>query len=323
MKTKLAIGLVVTLVLGVIVLIAGTYVVEEGQQVIVTEFGKPVSVVQTAGLHFKTPFIQEAYYLEKRRLPWDGSPESMQTKDKKRIDIDVWARWRISDPMTFFVKARNEDRGQKILDDLVDSAVRDVVARHNLIDVVRKSNDELVYETQELERTEADIVAGNGRNDVERKILEGVGVDLKGYGMELMKVRIKRVNYVASVRATVYERMISERLKIARLYESEAVEEQNGILGQTQKELDQIEGEMDQKSAEIRGAADAQVIQMTAEAYGQSPEFYEFLRRLEVLKMTLNQDTRLILSTESDLLQMLKQPGGPESAPLLPATVNP
>ena len=321
MKTKIAIGLVVTLVLGVIVLIAGTFVVEEGQQVIVTQFGKPVSIVQKAGLHFKTPFIQEAYYLEKRLLPWDGSPESMQTKDKKRIDIDVWARWRISDPMTFFVKVRNEDRGQKILDDLVDSAVRDVVARHNLIDVVRKSNDELVYETQELERTQADIVAGNGRDDVEQEILSGV--DLEEYGMQLVRVRIKRVNYVASVRATVYERMISERLKIARLYESEAVEEKNGILGQTQKELDQIEGEMDQKSAEIRGAADAQVIQMTAEAYGQSPEFYEFLRRLEVLKMTLNQDTRLILSTESDLLQMLKQPGGPESAPLLPATVNP
>jgi len=321
MKTKIAIGLVVTLVLGVIVLIAGTFVVEEGQQVIVTQFGKPVSVVQKAGLHFKKPFIQEAYYLEKRLLPWDGSPESMQTKDKKRIDIDVWARWRISDPMTFFVKVRNEDRGQKILDDLVDSAVRDVVARHNLIDVVRKSNDELVYETQELERTQADIVAGNGRDDVEQEILSGV--DLEEYGMQLVRVRIKRVNYVASVRATVYERMISERLKIARLYESEAVEEQNGILGQTQKELDQIEGEMDQKSAEIRGEADAQVIQMTAEAYGQSPEFYEFLRRLEVLKMTLNQNTRLILSTQSDLLQMLNHPGDSASAPLLPATVNP
>jgi membrane protease subunit HflC len=320
MKTKIAVGLFVTLVIAVIVLIAGTFVVEEGKQVIVTEFGKPVDDVQTAGLHFKTPFIQEAYYLEKRLLPWDGSPESMQTKDKKRIDIDVWARWRISDPMTFFVKVRNEDRGQKILDDLVDSAVRDVVARHNLIDVVRKSNAELIYETEELERTEADIVAGSGRDDVENEIL--VGVDLKEYGMELVKVRIKRVNYVASVRATVYERMISERLKIARLYESEALEEKNGILGQTQKELDQIEGEMEQKSAEIRGEADAQVIQMTAEAYGQSPEFYEFLRRLEVLKATFNQDTRLILSTESDLFQMLKGPGVSKSAPLLPATSN-
>ena len=320
MKTKIAVGLFVTLVIAVIVLIAGTFVVEEGKQVIVTEFGKPVDDVQTAGLHFKTPFIQEAYYLEKRLLPWDGSPESMQTKDKKRIDIDVWARWRISDPMTFFVKVRNEDRGQKILDDLVDSAVRDVVARHNLIDVVRKSNAELIYETEELERTEADIVAGSGRDDVENEIL--VGVDLKEYGMELVKVRIKRVNYVASVRATVYERMISERLKIARLYESEALEEKNGILGQTQKELDQIEGEMEQKSAEIRGEADAQVIQMTAEAYGQSPEFYEFLRRLDVLKATFNQDTRLILSTESDLFQMLKGPGVSKSAPLLPATSN-
>ena len=127
--------------------------------------------------------------------------------------------------------------------------------------------------------------------------------------MELVKVRIKRVNYVASVRATVYERMISERLRIAKLYESEALEEENRILGQTQKELDQIEGEMEQKAAEIHGTADAQVIQLTAEAYGRSPEFYEFLRRLEVLKQSLGRDTRLILSTESGLLQMLKEPG--------------
>lgn len=307
MKSKIAAAVIVLFVIAAVVLNASTFVVEEGKQVIVTQFGMPVDDVQTAGLHFKRPFIQEAYYLEKRLLPWDGSPESMQTKDKKRIDIDVWARWRISDPMTFFVKVRNEDRGQKILDDLVDSAVRDVVARHNLIDVVRKSNDKLIYETEELERTEADEVAGRGRDDVEAEIL--TDVDLKEYGMELVKVRIKRVNYVASVRATVYERMISERSKIARLYDSEALEEKNRILGQTQKELDQIEGEMEQKSAEIRGAADATVIELTAKAYAQSPEFYEFLRRLEVLKKTIDQDTRLILSTESDLFKMLKEPG--------------
>ena len=311
MKSKIAAAVFLLIAIFGVVLYASTFVVEEGKQVIVTQFGKPVNDVQTAGLHFKTPFIQEACYLEKRLLPWDGSPESMQTKDKKRIDIDVWARWRIADPMTFFVKVRNESRGQKILDDLVDSAVRDVVARHNLIDVVRKSNAELIYETEELERTEADQVAGRGRDDVEDEIL--AGVDLKEYGMELVKVRIKRVNYVASVRATVYERMISERSKIARLYDSEAVEEKNRILGQTQKELDQIEGEMEQKSAEIRGAADAQVIELTAKAYGQSPEFYEFLRRLEVLKKTMTRDTRLVLSTESELFRMLKEPGQPES----------
>jgi membrane protease subunit HflC len=325
MKTRIAAAVFVLLVIAAIVLNASTFVVEEGKQVIVTQFGKPVDDVQSAGLHFKTPFIQEAYYLEKRLLPWDGSPESMQTKDKKRIDIDVWARWRITDPMEFFVKVRNETGGQGILDNLVDSAVRDVVARHNLIDVVRKSNAKLVYETVdetvELERTEADLVAGRGRDDVEDEILDGV--DLKEYGMELVKVRIKRVNYVASVRATVYERMISERLKIARLYESKALEEKNRILGQTQKELDQIEGEMEQKSAEIRGAADAEVIEMTAKAYGQSPEFYEFLRRLEVLKKTLNQDTRLIMSTEGDLFQMLKEPGQPAASPALLPRPNP
>lgn len=321
MKTTIAAAVLVILGIGAIVLHSSAFVVEEGQQVIVTQFGNPVNDVQVAGLHFKAPFIQEAYFLEKRLLPWDGAPESMQTKDKKRIDIDVWARWRISDPMSFFVKVRNEERGQKILDDLVDSAVRDVVARHNLIDVVRKSNKELIYETEELERTEADQVAGKGRDDVEEEILHGV--NLKEYGMTLVKVRIKRVNYVASVRATVYERMISERLRIARLYNSEALEEQNRILGQTQKELDQIEGEMEQRAAEIRGDADAQVIQLTAEAYGRSPDFYEFLRRLEVLKKTLDRDTRLILSTESDLFRMLTKPDQPRSAPVSPTLTNP
>ena len=399
MMTRIITAVLVILGIAAIVLYSSAYIVEEGKQVVITQFGKPVAgmtiqiklpelsegiesgnvlkilvkegdwieenqgiveletdqatvevpsshagrvtqigvsvgdsvavgaalitveSLREAGLHFKLPFIQEVHYLERRLLPWDGAPESMQTKDKKRIDVDVWARWRISDPMIFFVKVRYEQRGQQIMDTLVDSAVRDVVARHNLIDVVRKSNDELIYETEELKRTQADQVAGRGRDDVEDEILRGV--DLKEYGMQLVKVRIKRVNYVASVRATVYDRMISERLRIARLYDSEALEEKNRILGQTQKELDQIEGEMEQKSAEIRGKADAQVIQLTAEAYGQSPEFYEFLRRLEVLKKTLNGDTSLILSTESDLFRMLKGQGQPTAAPVLSRRTSP
>ena len=316
MKTIITAVVLVILGIAAIALYSSAYFVEEGKQVIVTEFGKPVDDIRKAGLHFKVPFVQQAHYLEKRLLPWDGAPESMQTKDKKRIDIDVWARWRIIQPMTFFKKVRTERRGQKILDDFVDSAVRDVVARHKLIDVVRKSNKELVYETEELQRSTVDQVEGRGRDDVEDEILRAV--DLKEYGMELTKVRIKRVNYVESVRQTVYARMISERLRIARLYESEALEEKNRILGQTKKELDQIEGEMEQKTAEIRGEADAKVIQLTAEAYGRSPEFYEFLRRLEVLKKTFDRDTRLILSTESDLFRMLKEPGQPTSAPVLP-----
>ncbi len=307
MMSKLAVAFLVLVGLAALVKYSSVYIVEEGQQVILTQFGKPVKAVVEAGFHFKSPFIQEAHHLEKRLLPWDGAPSSMQTKDKKRIDIDVWARWRINDPMTFFIKVRTEQWGQHILDGLVESAVRDVVARHNLIDVVRKSNDELIYETEELERTAADKVSGRGRDEVEEEIL--AGVDLEEYGMQLVRVRFKRVNYVASVRATVYDRMISERLRIARLYFSEAQQEKNRIVGQTKKELDQIEGEMEQRSAEIRGEAKATVIQLTAEAYGRSPGFYEFLRRLEVFKKALGRDTRLILSTDSDLLRMLKEPG--------------
>jgi membrane protease subunit HflC len=393
MKTKIALIVGVLLGIAAIVLFSSAYVVKEGQQAIVTEFGKPVPGTPTqvklressdgigsgvvlkilvrqgdwiekdqaivelkadkatvevpsshagrvieidvsvgdsvtvgavlitveslreAGLHFKSPFIQDVHILEKRLLPWDGAPESMQTKDKKRIDIDVWARWRIIEPMTFFEKVTTEQRGQMILDDLVDSAVRDVVAQHNLIDVVRNSNNPLEYEIEDTDRSTVDRVK-HGRDVVEEKI--AAKVDLKEYGMELVRVRIKRVNYVESVRQTVYERMISERLRIARLYDSEAKEEENRILGETKKELDQIEGEMQKKSVEIRGKADAEVIRLTAEAYGQSLEFYEFLRRLEVLKTTLGRDTRLILSTKSDLFQLLKEPG--EMAPEPAAT---
>lgn len=303
--------------LGVVVLAAAAlklsaYVVEEGQQAVITEFGKPVRFVAEAGLKFKVPFIQEVHPLEKRLLPWDGAPENMQTRDKKRIFIDVWARWRIVEPETFFRAVRTEQRGQKILDDLVDSAVRDIVARNNLIDVVRSTNDELVYETDELARSaEAtrDVVT-TGRAKMEEAILKAASAGLKeGYGMELSDVHVKRVNYVESVKKTVYERMRSERLRIASLFESEAEEEKNRIQGVTRKELDQIEGEMEQQSAEIRGEADAEVIKLTAQAYGKSIEFYRFLRRLEVFKNAVDSETHLILSTDSEVFGLLKQAG--------------
>ena len=225
MKSRVQTLAVVLLLIALATLYSGTYMVPEGEQAIITQFGRPIGAIEETGLHFKLPVVQEAHFLEKRLLPWDGSPESMQTRDKKRVNIDVWARWRIVDPMTFFVKVRTEDRGQKILDDLVDSTVRDVVARHNLINVVRKSNDPLVYETEEVDRTPPDPVEGRGRDDVEDEILRGV--ELEEYGMALTMVRIKRINYVKSVRDSVYERMIAERQRIARLYDSEAQEEKN------------------------------------------------------------------------------------------------
>ena len=285
-----------------------TYVVEEGKQAVITQFGKPVNFVTDPGLKFRIPIIQSVHKLEKRMLPWDGEPESMQTRDKKRIFVDCWARWRIVDLETFFTNVRSEKKGQKFLDDIVDSAVRDVIARNNLIDLVRTTNEKLVYETQELERTATsrDVVT-TGREKIEQEILRVASSDLtERYGMEIVAVHIKRVKYNDKVRDTVYERMRSERERVASLFESEAEEEGNRIRGLTRKELDQIEGTMKQKSDEIRGLADAEVIRLTAEAYGQNTEFFEFLQRLEVYKQALKKDTSLILSTDSEMFRLFK-----------------
>lgn len=301
----------VIVILAAVVLPAMTYTVPEGWQAVVTQFGDPVRVRTEAGLYFKPPFIQKIHRLEKRLLPWDGDPENMQTLDKKRIFIDVWARWRIVDPMKFFQAVRTENRGYKILDDLVDSAVRDVVARNNLIEVVRSSNRELLYESDELARDAASTQdrISVGRAKMEAEILTVASVGLKKqYGMELSVVHIKRVNYIESVRKTVYDRMKSERIRIAKLFESEAEEEKNRILGLTTKELDGIKGEQQQRAAEIRGRAKAEVIRIAAEAYSESPEFYQFLRHLETYKKTLGSGTRLVLSTDNEFLRHLLGP---------------
>jgi membrane protease subunit HflC len=310
MKPFTIIVLLVTLV-ALILIKTSLFTVREGEQAVVLQFGEPVREVTEAGLNFKTPFIQTVNRLEKRQLPWDGAPEPMTTKDKKMIYIDVWARWRIVEPTLFFKRARTINRGNKILDDLVDGTVRDVVARNLLIEVVRSSNRELQYESDELAETahakRATIEVG--RSAMEAQILQEAGASLqKDYGMELTDVHIKRVNYEETVRNTVYDRMKSERMRIAKLLDSEAKEEENRILGQTQKLHEQIIGEMEQKSAEIRGQADAEVIRIAAEAYSRSPEFYEFLRRLEAYKKTLAQNTRLVLSTDNEFLRPFRNP---------------
>lgn len=285
-----------------------TYVVEEGKQAVITQFGKPVSFVTEPGLKFRIPLVQSVHKLEKRLLPWDGEPESMQTRDKKRIYVDCWGRWKISDLETFFTNVRSEEKGYKILDDLVDSAVRDEIAQNNLIDLVRTTNDKLTYETDELERTAtARDEVTTGREQIEKGILEAARELLDGqYGIQLIDVHIKRVKYNDRVRDTVYERMRSERQRVAQLFESEAQEEGNKISGLTRKELDQIEGEMQQRADEIRGAADAEVIRLTAESYGRNPEFFEFLQKLEMYKEALKSDTSLILSTDSDMFRLFK-----------------
>ena len=308
MKARTKLTLIAVVVVGVLAF-NSLYTVKEGEQTVLTQFGKPISVQTDAGVKFKTPFIQKVHRLEKRLLPWDGEPENMQTRDKKRIFIDVWARWRIVDVMKYFQAVRTEQRGYKILDDLVDSAVRDVVARYNLIEAVRSTSRELVYESEELaknaEAKQQKIEVGRAR--IEAEILQVASTELKArYGMELTDVHIKRIDYNDAVRQTVYDRMKSERKRIAQLFESEGEEEKNRILGLMKKEQDEIECEMEQRSAEIRGDANAEVIRIAAEAYSKSPEFYKFLRRLEAYKKALGTRTRLILSTDNEFLEQLR-----------------
>jgi membrane protease subunit HflC len=305
-------ALIILLVVLVVAFVgASAYVIHEWEQAVITRFGRPVDYKTEAGLYFRKPFIEKVHKLEKRLLPWDGDPENMPTRDKKRIFIDVWARWHITDPLKYYQTLRTEQAGYKILDDLVDSRVRDIIGNYNLIEAVRSSNRELTYESEELEDalTARQAEISIGRTRIEGEIRDRVVNDLKGknYGLELVDVHIKRVNYIESVRDAVYERMKSERDRIARLFESEAEEEQNRILGQTRKEVDEIEGEMEKRSAEIRGQAEAEVIGIYAEAVQRSPEFYEFLRRLEAYRKTLGPDTRLILSTDSEFLRLLNK----------------
>ncbi len=328
MKKSLAILVALGVIVPLVLWNVATYVVYEGQQAVITQFGRPVRFVTDAGLYFKMPFIQQVHPLEKRLLPWDGDPENMQTIDKKRIYVNVWARWRIIDPKTFFSAVRTEQRGQKILDDLVDSAVRDVIARNKLIDAVRSSNEPLLYEFESEQRDSRSEASRDevttGRGEIEKEILRVAGDQLpERYGMELTDVHVKRVKYDDRVKETVYERMRSERERIARLFESEAEEAKQQIEGKTRKELDLIEGEMKQRADEVKGGADARVIQMTAEAYSRNAEFYDFLQRLELLKATLKSETRLVLSTDSDLLRLLTDAQGPDLPPPRPAKEEP
>lgn len=301
--------LILVVVIAVAVLMkASAYTVSEREQVIVTQFGDPKRAIRKSGLHFRIPFVQEVNRLEKRLLPWDGESENMPTLDKKRVLIDVWARWRIVDPMQFFIAVGTLSKGSAVLDDLVDSAVRDVVASYNLIEAVRSTNTPLVYESEEFQADQdgRQETISVGREKMEAKILAIVHDLKETYGMEVAEVRIKRVNYIENVRNEVYERMKSERMRIASLFESEAEEQRNRIIGNTRKELDEIEGEMEQRAAEIRGRGDAAVIKIYADAIGQDLEFYEFLRRLEAYKKTFGSGTKLILSTDNEFLKLLR-----------------
>jgi len=293
---------------------------DETEQVIITQFGKPIGEARTnAGLHLKLPFIHEVNRLEKRVLRWDGRPSEMPTKDKTYIVVDAFGRWRIRDPKQYFLRLRDERSAQSRLDDILGSEIRNAIARHELIEVIRSTRDRVPAVDSSLVGTNEPAVGRlypirRGRPLVEEEIFTNAAPKIAVFGVELLDVQFKRVNYNPSVAQRIYERMISERQQIAERFRSEGAGEAAKISGQRQKDLQTIESEAYRRIQEIRGAADARATEIYAAAYNRSPEtaaFYRFLRTLESYKAVLTNDTTLILTTESDFFRLLKHAAEP------------
>jgi membrane protease subunit HflC len=286
------------------------FIIDETKQVVITQFGKPVGQpISSAGLHFKTPFVQQAHYFDKRILNWDGDPNQIPTKDKKYIWVDTTARWKIIDALKFLQSVGNEIGAQSRLDDIINSATRDVITSHLLVEAVRDSNRILeskelgadaIFADEALEQIEV------GRQQLTRAILEKTKVLAPQYGIEIIDVRIKRVNYVEDVRNKVYDRMIAERKRAAEKYRSEGQGKSAEISGQVGKELKQITSEAYRQAQGIVGKADAEAISIYAGAYSQDAEFYSFLKTLETYKNTIDENSTIILTTDSDYYKYLK-----------------
>jgi membrane protease subunit HflC len=311
---KHAIGLVLGAVALVVALsFTGTlYVVNEMQQVVLTQFGRPVGApVVAPGVHFKIPFIQKTNYFDKRFLEWDGDANQVPTRDKKFIWVDTYARWRIVDPLLFFQRLRDESGAQSRLDDIVDGETRNSIAKHDLVEIVRSSNREFERSEDLLENEEEDIFQRIvfGRDKLTREILASASPQLTSLGIELVDVRFKRINYVEEVRKKVYERMVSERRRIAEEYRSEGQGESARIRGQKERELKGITSEAYRQAQGIVGKADAEATGIYAEAYNRDPEFYRFIKTLETYPDTFDDDSWLILTTEGDFFRYLKGVG--------------
>ncbi len=297
----------------VLLLVSGSfYTVSETEQVLVTEFGKPIEgVVSAPGLHMKTPFIQDVHRFDKRWLEFDGDPNEIPTKDKKYIWVDTYARWRIADPLRFFQAVGDERGGQSRLDDIVDGETRNAVASFDLLEVVRSSNRPFQV-TEELEgigAAEAMAKVETGRNGIAAIILEKAAKITPQFGIELVDVRFKRLNYVDSVQEKVFERMISERKRIAERSRSEGQGRAAEISGQKERDVLGISSAGYKSAQELKGEADAKAAAIYAKAYGRDPELYQFLKSMETLQIGVDEKTWLILSTDSDLFRYLKRGG--------------
>jgi len=286
------------------------FIVDETEQVIITQFGKPVGeAYREAGVKFKVPFIQTIHSFDKRWLAWDGDASQITTKDKKYIWVDTYARWRIIDPLKFFEAVRDETGAQTRLDDIIDGETRIAAARFNLIELVRSNNREMDIGTlfSGGVQSKSEFVIKTGRDKITRMILEKVSKVVPSYGIEVVDMRIKRLNYVESVRKKVYERMISERKRIAEQYRSEGLGKKAEIIGKTERELQSIRSEAYKLAEEVKGNADAKATKIYADAYSKDVEFYRFMRNLESIEKTISKKDTFIISTDSEYYRILKR----------------
>ncbi len=292
-----------------IILIDALYIVSETNQVIITQFGEPIGgAITSPGIHIKVPFIQKAHYFEKRWLEWDGDANQIPTKDKKYIWVDTYARWRISNPLVFFQRVRDERGAQSRIDDIIDGETRNTVANFDLIEIVRSSNREfeMSEETAILDLSLVVPKISTGREKIAQIILEKCSSITPEFGVELKDVRIKRVNYVDEVQRKVFERMIAERQRIASKYRSEGEGKSAEIRGEKERELKKIQSEAYRKAQEIKGKADAEATRIYAQAYNLDPEFYQFMKTLETYRTTFDPNTWLLITTDSEFLKYLK-----------------
>jgi membrane protease subunit HflC len=293
-----------------LVLLANTvFVVDETQQVIVTQFGKPVGLsITEPGLNFKLPFVQRVNQFEKRFSEWDGDPNQVPTRDKRFIWVDTTARWRISDPLLFFQRLRDEMGAQSRLDDILDGETRNAIANHDLIELVRSTNrDPARDESIAPKDGDSDVLVPikDGRDTLASEVRKKGNERVKDLGIEILDFRFKRINYVEEVRREVYTRMISERQRIAEEYRSEGQGEAARISGDKGRQQKVITSEAYKEAKEVRGKADAEAADIYAAAYNADAEFYTFLKTMELYKETLGPETELIMSTGGDYLRYL------------------
>ncbi len=307
MRPEKWIAIAVVVIIGLIILSGSLYTINEGWQVVITQFGEPIGEpITQAGLYLKKPLIQKVNYFEKRLLTWDGSPTQIPTQDKKYIWVDTTARWKIVDALKFLESVGNERTALARLDDIIDSVTRDQITSHLLYEIVRDSNREFVTTELGIQAGEEMSEVKLGRDQITRFILEDAAKIAPRYGMELVDVRIKRLNYVEQVRQKVYARMISERKRVAAQYRSEGQGKKAEIEGRREKELEKITSQAYRQAQEIKGKADAEATKIYAQAYSKDPEFYSFSKTLETYGEALDKETTLVLTSETDFFKYLK-----------------